>query len=132
MTMNRTTTFQLPPSLLDASDVRAVAVLTTYYQPLSGPGGYTGGQLDSFDPSGTRSAFANTFTADDLVAVSLLSVEVSGRAATALLVSQRRRFEVLLESIGPNRELADDIAAAGRSRGRKPRASRASGARFGA
>src|ERR1035438_10441082 len=76
------THFELSPSLLDASDDRAVAVLAAYYHPLSGGGGgYTGGQFDAFDPSGTRSASANTYTADDLVAVTLLSVEVPGRAA---------------------------------------------------
>jgi Family of unknown function (DUF6308) len=107
------THFKLPPSLLDASDDRAVAVLTAYYQPLSGrDGGYTGGQFDAFDPSGTRSGSANTYTADDMVAVTLLSVEVPGRAAMEVLVLQRRRFEVLLESIGPDRDLADEASVA--------------------
>jgi Family of unknown function (DUF6308) len=107
------THFELPLSLLDARDDRAVAVLTAYYQPLSGrDGGFTGGQFDAFDPSGTRSASANTYTADDMVAVTLLSVEVPGRAAMEMLVLQRRRFEVLLESIGPDRDLADEASVA--------------------
>lgn len=94
------THFELPPSLLDASDDRAVAVLAAYYHPLSGGVGYTGGQFGAFDPSGTRSGSANTYTADDLVAVTLLSVEVPGRAAMEMLVLQRRRFEVLLALTG--------------------------------
>ncbi|KRF44613.1 hypothetical protein ASH01_11515 [Terrabacter sp. Soil811] len=103
--------FEVPASLRDASDARAAAVLAAYYQPLTSAGaGYTGGKFDTFDPSGTRSACANTFTADDLVAVSLLSVEVPARAAVELLVSQRRRFEVLLESIGPDRELVTEAS----------------------
>ena len=107
------THFELSPSLLDASDDRAVAVLAAYYHPLSGGGGgYTGGQFDAFDPSGTRSASANTHTADDLVAVTLLSVEVPGRAAMEMLVLQRRRFEVLLESIAPDRDLANEASVA--------------------
>ncbi len=105
--------FELPPSLFHASDDRAVAVLAAYYKPLSSrSGGYTGGQSDAFDPSGTRSASANTYTADDLVAVTLLSVEVPGRAAMELLVSQRRRFEVLSESLGTDRDLANQASVA--------------------
>ena len=68
--VQRTIQFELPASLRDPTDDRAAAVLASYYRPLSGKsGGYTGGQFDAFDPSGTRSASANTFTADDLVAV---------------------------------------------------------------
>jgi hypothetical protein len=107
------THFERSVSLLDESDDRAVAVLTAYYRPLSsGGGGYTGGQFDAFDPSGTRSASANTYTADDLVAVTLLSVEVPGRAAMEMLVLQRRRFEVLLENMGPDRDLVNEASVA--------------------
>jgi hypothetical protein len=37
----------------------------------------------------------------DLVAVTLLSVDVPGRAGLEILDRQRRRYEVLLEEIGP-------------------------------
>lgn len=105
--VSKRTTFALPISLRPESSRRAVAVLSAYYSPLSGDRvGFTGGQFDTFDPSGTRSASANVFTCDDLVAVTLLSVEVPGRAAVDLLVSQRQRFEVLLEDVGPDRDLA--------------------------
>ena len=105
--------FDLPASLVEQTDERAAAVLAAYFRPLSGKrGGYTGGQFDFFDASGTRSASANTFTADDLVAVSLLSVDVPGRAAMQLLVLQRRRFEVLLQDIGPDRDLASEVSVA--------------------
>ena len=109
----RHTHFELPASLLSPTAHRAAAVLAAYYLPLSGKGGgYTGGQFDAFDPSGTRSASANTFTADDLVAVSLLSVDVPGRAAMQMLVLQHRRFETLLEDIGPDRDLATEASVA--------------------
>lgn len=109
----RPTQFLLPPSLLDASDDRAVALLAAYYQPLSGKsGGFTGGQFDAFDPSGTRAASTNTITVDDLVAVSLLSVPIPGRAAMQMLTLQRRRFETLLEDIGPDRDLATETSVA--------------------
>lgn len=105
--------FALPPSLTDQSDVRATAVLTAYFQPLTdGGGGFTGGRFDSFDPSATRSSSANTFTADDVVAVSLLSVQVPPRAALEILTTQRRRLEALLNSIGPDRDLAYEPSVA--------------------
>ena len=40
------------------------------------------------------------------MAVTLLSVKVPGRAAYELLGPQRRRFEVLLEAVGPDRDFA--------------------------
>ena len=46
--------------------------------------------------------------ADDVVAVSLLSVAVPGRAAIQVLVLDQRRFETLLEDIGPDRDLATE------------------------
>lgn len=107
------TDIKLPTSLVHATDDLAAAVLSAYYRPLSGSdAGYTGGQFDSFDPSGSRSASMYTFTADDLVAVTLLSVQVPSRAAIQILVSQRRRFETLLEMIGPDRDLASEASVA--------------------
>ncbi len=98
----------LPPSLLEKSNDRAAKVLAAYFAPVTpAGGGFTGGRFDTFDPSGTRSASVNTFTSDDLAAVSLLSVEVSARAALELLVSQRRRYEVLLEALGPDIDLVE-------------------------
>ncbi|GAC1601876.1 MAG: hypothetical protein NVS3B6_12340 [Pseudarthrobacter sp.] len=67
-------------------------------------GGFSGGRWDTFDPSGMRSASANTFTADDLVACSLLSAPIGGGAAVGLLQGRRREFGVLLEHIGPDRD----------------------------
>lgn len=96
---------QLTESLRDGSPERAVSVLQAYFAPLSGgKGGFTGGAFDLFDPAGDRSANSNVFTADDLVAVSFLSVTVPPRAALEILVHQRRRFASLLESIGPDRD----------------------------
>jgi hypothetical protein len=104
---------QMPPSLQGESNDRAVQLLLAYYAPLSKrKTGYTGSQFDAFDPSGTRSATANTFTADDLLSLSLLSAPMPGRAAHQLLVSQRRRFEVLLDDLGPDRDLANETSVA--------------------
>ncbi|MGI8723414.1 MAG: DUF6308 family protein [Geodermatophilaceae bacterium] len=98
---------RLPRSLQAESDERAVVLLHAYYSPLAGRNiGFTGGQFDSFDPSSRRSASTNTITTDDLLSLSLLSTPVPGRAALELLDRQRRRFERLLEDLGPDRDLA--------------------------
>lgn len=50
----------------------------------------------------------DAFTSDDLVAVTLLSVDVPGRAAQALLVDQAAEFAALLREVGPDRDLANE------------------------
>jgi hypothetical protein len=91
--LSTTAGLTLTPSLVAGAEDRAITVLQAYVTPVSGPNvGFTGGAFDTFDPSGTRSASTNTFTADDLVAVSLLSVDVPGRCALEILDRQRRRY----------------------------------------
>ena len=98
----------LPEVLHADHESRAVDALRRYFGPLTGTGGgFTGGRFDAFDPSGTRASSGNTFTSDDVVAVSLLSVEVPPRASWTLLVERRCEFEVMLEELGPDREFAD-------------------------
>lgn len=79
----------LSKSMLPHAQDRAGAVLQAYF---SAPGdknpGYIGGAWDAFDPSGTRSANVNTFTAEDLVACSFLAAPISGRAAREILGGQ--------------------------------------------
>ncbi len=97
---------RLTPSFED--DDLAVRVLREYFTPLSKKNtGFTGAIFDGFDPSSTKAASANVFTADDVIAVSLLSVEVYGRSAVELLDRQRARFSALLESVGPDRDLVE-------------------------
>jgi hypothetical protein len=100
---------ELPLSLQDASNEQATRLLRRYFASASeGEGGFTGGLFDTFDPSGVRAASTNTFTSDDLVSLSLLSERVPGRPALELLVHKRRHFEVMLEEIGPDRDLVDE------------------------
>lgn len=100
---------ELPRSLSVPSNERALVLLKSYFAPLSGhDGGYTGGKFDTFDPTGSRSASMHTFTSDDLLSLSLLSTPVPGRAALELLERQRRRFENLLEDLGPDRDLVNE------------------------
>ncbi|GAA3632886.1 DUF6308 family protein [Microlunatus ginsengisoli] len=98
----------LTASLEPGSENRAIAALNAYFAPLSGVNsGYTGGRFDDFDPSGTRDASVNVFTADDVVSVSLLSVDVDGRSAIELLDRQRPRFSALLAEVGPDLDLVE-------------------------
>ncbi len=60
---------------------------------------YTGGQFERFAGGGDRPEIADRFTADDIVAVSLLSVRIPGRAALQVLASQARDLNALLSDI---------------------------------
>lgn len=98
---------KLPESLAPGASERAVYLLSRYYRVPELPAtGYTGARFDSFDPFGTRSDSTNVFTAEDLVAVTFLSVEVPPRAAHQLLVEDRGRFSELLTALGPDRDFA--------------------------
>ncbi|MGA4669601.1 DUF6308 family protein [Propionibacteriaceae bacterium Y1923] len=94
-------TVTLTASLEPDAQEQAVAVLQRYFHP---GGKFAGSRWDTFDPSGTRAASANTFTADDLMACSLLSAPMKEKAVVALLLDRRREFEVLLQDIGPDRD----------------------------
>jgi hypothetical protein len=101
--------FQVPALLHLDDDERALAALRRYYDPPFGaPNAFTGAAFDSWDSTGTRAENANRFTADDLVAVTFLSVEVSPKAAHALLKSRASEFSNLLEAVGPDRDLANE------------------------
>lgn len=99
-------TLRLPASLAQADPTRAVELLRAYYgNPVGGPLSRSGASFDVWDSSGTREHDADVFTADDLVAVSLLAVEVPGLAARRLLVEQKERYDALLAAVGPDRDL---------------------------
>lgn len=97
------------PLVLEAGrEAEAVAQLRRYYGlQLPSRDAYTGSAFDTWDSTGTRAADADRFTADDLVAVTFLSVEVTPRAAYQLLVSRATEFSALLEELGPDRDLAE-------------------------
>ncbi len=100
--------FKLPPSLATDSDASAIRALQKYYfTPKEGPGFFTGSLFDSWDPSGWRARDRNRFTADDVVAVTLLSVSLPGEAAHDLLVARTDEFQELLIDLGDDRDLVD-------------------------
>ena len=70
------------PRQLQTDDVTdAAATLTKYFgNPFPGDR-YTGASFDTWDSTRTRSADADHFTADDFVAIGMLSVNAGPQAA---------------------------------------------------
>ena len=62
-------------------------------------GGFTGARFDTWDSTGTRAQDVNRFTADDVVAVSFLSVYVPPLAAAVLLHDHANDFTGLLAAV---------------------------------
>jgi hypothetical protein len=101
-------TFTLPTALQSEDDDAALRLLTRYFAPVVGdPGSYTGAAWDDWDPSGRREQDFDEFTADDCMAVTLLSVDIPGQAAHTLLVKDRVRYSALLAEVGPDRDLVE-------------------------
>ncbi|HEX8510851.1 MAG TPA: DUF6308 family protein [Propionibacteriaceae bacterium] len=101
---------QLPPPLEANDGTAALDLLECYY----GRGAhahhapFTGAWFDSWDSTGTRARDVNRFTADDLLAVTFLSVAISAPAARMLLDVHRDAFSQLLAELGPDRDLVDE------------------------
>ncbi|RBY91058.1 DUF6308 family protein [Blastococcus sp. TF02A-30] len=90
-------TFHLPRCLEGPDADQALGYLTRYYgRP------YTGAHFDSWAP---RQNDPNAFTAEDLLAVSFLSVVVPPLAARELLDTRAAEFGALLRELGPDRDL---------------------------
>ena len=102
-------TFRLPEALSGADDEAALDLLARYYRPpAAAEGFYTGAVFDTWDSTGTRARDVDRFTADDLVAVTFLSVDVDPRAAHALLRERAAEFADLLAAVGPDRDLVEE------------------------
>lgn len=101
---------RLPSTLTDINDAAAVALLECYYGTGSHAdhGCFTGAWFDTWDSTGTRAQDADKFTADDLVAVSFLSVDVPPVAARKLLQTEAAKFSELLAELGPDRDLVEE------------------------
>ncbi|WQB72886.1 DUF6308 family protein [Prescottella equi] len=101
---------RLPKALVADDDGAAVEVLRRYFTEPLVKTGYlrSGARWDTWDSTGTRGRDADTFTADDLVAVTMLSVDVSPDGAQILLRERVDEFGELLVAVGPDRDLADE------------------------
>ena len=101
---------QLPQTLNQSDDQPAIALLECYY----GRGAhahhrpFTGAWFDTWDSTGTRAQDLDRFTADDLIAVSFLSVDIPARAAMKLLDLEADAFADLLTELGPDRDLVQE------------------------
>ena len=103
------TSVQLPAVLDQPDDAAALEVLQRYFRPrLEEARSYTGSAFGTWDSTGTRAVDINRFSADDLVAVSFLSVSIHPRAAHQLLRSHAEEFSDLLMELGPDRDLVDE------------------------
>lgn len=103
-------TIRLPKVLVADDDGAAVEVLRRYFTEPLVKTGYlrSGARWDTWDSTGTRGRDADTLTADDLVAVTMLSVDVSADGAQILLRERVDEFGELLVAVGPDRDLADE------------------------
>lgn len=98
----------LPAALQSRDSKEAVVLLRRYYGEPYLDGCFTGAHFDGWDSTADRAASADVFTADDLVAVTFLSVNVPAAAARQLLVENREEFSDLLHRVGPDRDLVEE------------------------
>ncbi len=101
---------RLPRLLQTPDDAEAVKVLQRYYSvgPYRDSAPFTGARFDDWDSTHSRNCDTNRFTADDLVAVSLLSVDVPPAAAVELLDTGAAKFSRLLRELGSDRDLVEE------------------------
>ncbi|OYD67503.1 DUF6308 family protein [Rhodococcus sp. OK302] len=101
---------RLPRVLRDGDDAGALDVLEEYFTRAVPKTGYlrTGALWDSWDPSGTRARDTDVFTAEDLVAVTFLSVQVPAQGVFVLLGDENAKLNQLLAAVGPDRDLVDE------------------------
>ena len=96
------------PNELSCDDPRpGAALLRTYFHSREDDGqpSYTGAMFEAFAGGGDSIEMANMFTADDIVAVSLLSVDVPGAATLRMLGPRASALNGLLCQIPVDLEL---------------------------
>ncbi|MFE6233751.1 DUF6308 family protein [Cellulosimicrobium sp. NPDC057862] len=105
-----TSTLTVPEILTPPFRADAVSLLRSYFGPISGATGWTGSRFERFAGGGDGSDVADRFTAADLVAVTLLSVDVPARGAIDLLETRADEFSALLTEIPTDLELVDVVS----------------------
>ncbi|MDQ0924578.1 hypothetical protein QF038_003086 [Pseudarthrobacter sp. W1I19] len=98
----------VPTILTEGNEEEAARLLAAYYRRTAdGLPAYTGSYFNSWAGGGDSSDNVDTITADDLIAVSFLSVDIPGDAAIGLLDTHSDSISRLLKDISSDRDLAD-------------------------
>ena len=97
---------RLEALLSPASADRAADSLRRYFTPHP-DGRFTGAHFERLGAGGDRPEVADNFTAEDLVAVSMLSVTVVGTAALQILETRQRTLHEMLKAIPTDVALTD-------------------------
>ncbi len=107
--MNQIAQWVLPDELTAPYPAQAVELLSRYFYTTldDGSPAYTGAMFERFAGGGDATEVADTFTPADLVAVSLLSVDVPGAAALRIFGRDAETLNGLLERIPIDLELCD-------------------------
>ncbi|WP_315914256.1 DUF6308 family protein [Arthrobacter sp. lap29] len=97
------------PEVLDSDQVhQALELVKRYYTHTNKRNEIrTGARFETWAGGGDDPGYANAITADDLIAVTFLSVDVPGPAAIGILETHREEISTLLEQIPANLELAN-------------------------
>lgn len=90
-------------------DTGAAERLRRYFGGATGSA-FTGGSFERFAGGGDRPDVADRFTAEDIVAVSMLSVRIPGAAALEILKSRATQLNALLAEIPTGLDLWEDKA----------------------
>lgn len=106
----RSPALKLPSSLTVPSDGDALTDLRSYFKRGHSSSGFTGAWFDDFGGLQLAEATKHQLTAQDIVAVSFLSVAVPARAALRLLNEQAGALTSLLERVPHDVDLVDATA----------------------
>lgn len=101
--------WSLPDELTSSDTGPAVALVADYFKTMLDDGVpyHSGAEFETLAGGGDAPAVANSFTAADLVAVSLLSVDVPGIATLRVLGTRAEALTALLQKVPVDRELRD-------------------------
>lgn len=108
-----TPVWTLPAELATDDPTSAAALLATYFHSRGADGEpvYTGAMFETFAGGGDQHSTADQFTAEDMVAVSMLNVNVPAAAALRILGAQSQALSELLSVIPADLDLHNTDAA---------------------
>jgi hypothetical protein len=98
------------PDVLHGEPARAAHLLGRYFMGQRDDGRaplYTGSMFERLGGGGDRPQVANLFTAEDIVAVTMLSVNVPSRASLQILGADSARLSAVLADIPTDMDLID-------------------------